>query len=194
LMEFGRDQKIVLSIGAIVVLMLFSRIEQATLLGMLVAATLMVLGLVVYSRPTCVIGMMIASGSAAASLGQQSLTVVGNLLNTGIGLIVPIYLLAWIALSAEEEPRPIVIRRGPALVTSVYAIVCLLSVGIVALTLGVVAPAVAISMSALMEIAIVLLTTIVGITILTFRDPRLADTGLTGEGSSTEETEGSTDN
>jgi len=190
LMEFGRDQKIVLTIGAIVVLTLFSQIETSTLLGMIMAAALMILGLLSYSRPTSVIGMMIASGSAAASLGQESLTVVGNLLNIAIGLFAPIYLLAWIALSAEEEPRPIIIRKGPALLTAIYAIACLLSVGVVAFTLGVFAPAVSIGMSALMEIAIVLLTATMGITILTFRNPRPASTGLTEEGSGPAETEG----
>lgn len=190
MMEFGRDQKIVLTIGAIVVLMLFSQIGTSTLLGMIVAAALMIVGLVSYSRPTSVIGMMIASGSAAASLGQESFTVVGNLLNAAIGLFAPIYLLAWIALSAEEEPRPILIRKGPALLTTIYAIACLLSVGVVAFMLGVVAPAVSIGMSALMEIAIVLLTATVGITILTFRNPRPASTDLTEEGSASGETEG----
>jgi hypothetical protein len=188
-MKLGRDHKIVLAIVAIIVLMLFSQIETSTLLGMIVAAALMVLGLVSYSRTTCVIGMMIASGSAAASLGQQSLTVVGNLLNTAIGLLVPIYLLAWIALSAEDEPRPIVIRRSPALLTAIYATACLLSVGVVALILGVIVPAVSIGMSALMEIAIVLLTTTVGITILTYRNPKPANTGLSEEESGPAETE-----
>jgi len=189
LMEFGRDQKIVLTIGAFVGLMLFSQIETSTFLGMIVAAALMIVGLVSYSRPTCVIGMMIASGSAAASLGQESFTVVGNLLNAAIGLFAPIYLLAWIALSAEEEPRPILIRKGPALLTAIYAIVCLLSVGVAAFTLGMVAPAVSTGMSALMEIAIVLLTATVGITILTFRNPRLANAGMTEEEGSPAETE-----
>ena len=189
MMELGRDQKIVLAIGSITVLLLFSQISTSTLLGMIVAAALMVVGLVSYSRPTSVIGMMIASGSAAASLEQQSLTVVGNLVNAAIGLFAPIYLLAWIALSAEEEPRPILIRKGPALLTTIYATACLLSVGAVAFTLGVFAPAVSIGMSALMEIAIVLLTATVGITILTFRNPKPASTGLTEEGSGLAETE-----
>jgi len=189
LMDFGRDQKIVLTIGAIIVLMLFSQIGTSTLLGMIVAAALMILGLVSYSRPTSVIGMLLASGSAAASIGQQSLTVVGNVLNAAIGLFVPIYLLAWIALSAEEESRPISLRRGPALMTTLYATVCLLSVGLVAFTLGVVAPAVSSGMSALMEIAIVLLTATMGITILTFRNPRPATTGLVEEESGSTTTE-----
>jgi hypothetical protein len=189
-MDFGRDQKIVLTIAAIVVLMLFSQIGTSTLIGMIMAAALMILGLVSYSRPTSVIGMMIASGSAAASIGQQSLTVVGNLLNAAIGLFAPIYLLAWIALSAEEEPRPIRIRRGPAILTAVYATACLLSVGVVAFALGVVAPAVSIGMPTLMEIAIVLLTATVGITVLTFRNPKPASTGLTEEEGGSADTEG----
>lgn len=189
-MNLNRDHKMALTVVAIVVLMLFCRIETSTLLGMVVAAALMVLGLMSYSRPTCVIGMMIASGSAAASLGQQSLTVVGNLLNTAIGLFAPIYLLAWIALSAEDEPGPLLIRKGPALLTTIYATACLLSVGVVALILGVIAPAVSIGMSALMEIAIVLLTATVGITILTSRNPRPASTSLTEEESGQAEAEG----
>ena len=190
MMEFGRDQKIVLTLGAIVVLMLFSKIETSTFLGMMVAAVLMILGLVSYSRPTSVLGMMIASGSAAVSIGEQSLTVVGNLLNAAIGLFVPIYLLAWIALSAEEESRTILIRRGPALLTAVYATACLLSVGVAAFALGVVAPAVSVGMSTLMELAIVLLAATVGITILTFRNPRPAGTDLTMEEGGSAETEG----
>jgi hypothetical protein len=189
-MELGRDQKIALTIAAIAVLMVFSRIETSTLLGMIVAAALVIVGLISYSRPTCVIGMMIASGSAAASFGQDSLTVVGNLLNAAIGLFAPIYLLAWIALSAEEEPRPILIKKGPALLTAFYATACLLSVGVVALILGVVAPAVSIGMSALMEISIVLLTATVGITLLTFRNPTPTTSGLVDEGSGPAETDG----
>jgi hypothetical protein len=186
-MDLGRDQRIVIAIAAVIVLMMFSQIGTSTLLGMLVAAALIVLGLVSYSRPTCVVGMMLVSGSAAASIGQQSLTVVGNLLNMALGLFVPIYLLAWIALSAEEEHMQILVRKGPALVTAIYATVCLLSVGVSAFILGVVAPAVSIGMSALMEIAIVLLTVTLGITVLTFRNPESVSTGLMeGEGSPVE--------
>jgi hypothetical protein len=52
-----------------------------------------------------------------------------------------------------------------------------------------VAPAVSTGMSALMEIAIILLTATVGITILTFRNPRLANAGITEEEGSPAETE-----
>ena len=188
-MEVTRDQKIVLTVASVLGLMLFARMETATLLSMIVAVALMILGLMSYSRPTSVIGMMIASGSAAASLGQESLTVVGNLLNITIGLFVPIYLLAWIALSAEEESRPISIRRGPAVLTAIFSTICLLSVGLVAFTLGVVAPAASIGMSLLMEIAIILLSAAIGITILTYKNPEQITTGTVEEAGGSAENE-----
>ena len=187
-MELGRNQKIVLTIAAIIVLTLFSQLGTSMLFGMIMAGALMIIGLVSYSRPASVIGMMLASGSAAASLGQQSMTVTGDILSAAIGLFAPIYLLAWIALSAEEEPKPFVIRRGPVFLTAIYAIACLLSVGVAAFTLGLVAPSISSGMSALMEIAIVLLTATVGITILTFRNPTPVSAGLAKEESGPPET------
>lgn len=170
-MELGRNHKIIFTVAAIGVLMLFTQIGTGTLLGMVFALALIILGLVSYSRPTSVLGMMIASGSAAASLPQQSMTVFADLLNLAIGFFAPIYVLVWIALSAEDETRPVIIRRRPAIWTSVYAVACLLSVGVAALALGIVAPRVSVGMSTLMEIAIVLLVGTIGITVLTVRNP-----------------------
>jgi hypothetical protein len=181
MMDIGGNEKILIAIVAIVDLMLFSQMEPSTLIGVLLAAVLVLVGLASLSRSTSVIGMMLASGSAAASLGHQSLTIVGNLLNSAIGLFLPVYLLAWIALSAEVEPRPLGIRRGPAVLTAIFAIVCLMSVGMVAFALGVAAPAISIGMSALMEIAIVLLTATTGIAILALRKPQLPVAGVPGE-------------
>ena len=189
-MEISRGQRMAISILAIIDLMLFSQMSTSTLLGMVVSAALLVMGLVSYSRPTSVIGMMLASGSAAASLTQESLTVVGNLFNAAIGLFLPVYLLAWIALSAEEEPRPILVRKGPAILTSIFAIICLFSVGLVGFALGYVAPSVAIGMSTLMEIAIVILAVTIGVTVLTSRNPSPTLTGpLEEEGGTPESVE-----
>lgn len=175
-MESTRELRVGLMIAAIASLMMFSRIGTGTLLGMIVAAALIFLGIVSYSRPASVIGLLIVCGSAAASLNQQSLTVVGNILNTVIGLLVPIYVLAWIALTSEGEPGPIGIMRKPAVLTAIYAVACLLSVGLVAVVLGVLTPAVSIGMPALMEIAIVLLAATLGIILLTSRNttPRIS--------------------
>lgn len=173
-MESTRELKIGLTFVAIALLLMFSSIGTSTLLGMVVAAALIVLGVVSYSRPTGVIGLLIASGSAAASLGQQSLTVVGNLLNMVIGLLAPVLILAWVALSAEEQQGPILVRRKPAILTAIYAAACMLSVGLVALSLGVLSPSISVGMPALMEISIILLTATLGVILLTSGNPRPA--------------------
>ena len=169
-MKIGREERTAIAVFAIIDLMLFSQLSTGTLLGMLVAAALVVLGLITYSRPTSVVGMLLASGSAAASLEGLSLTIVGDLLNIAIGLLIPVYLLAWVSFSAEVEPRQFMFRARPATLTAIFASACLLSVGAAALVLGLVVPAMSIGMSALMEIAIVLLVAAFGLILLTWKD------------------------
>ncbi len=183
-MEIGRNGRIAISAFATIDLMLFSQLSTSTLVGMLVGAALAMLGLVTYSRPTSVVGMMVVSGSAAASLEGLSLTVVGDVMNMLIGLFIPIYLIAWASFSAEVEPRQLAFRARPAAAMLTFVIACLLSVPIAALFLGLLTPAASTGMSTLMEIAIVLLVATLGIVLFTWRDP--SSTSQAPEGSGAE--------
>ncbi len=181
-MEIGREERVAIAVFAIIDIMLFTQLSTSTLLGLLVAAALVVLGLITFSRPTSVVGMMLAAGSAAASLEAQTLTIVGDLLNMVLGLFIPVYLLAWVSLSAEVEPRQLKLSGRPAAVAGIFAAACLFSVGATAFVLGLIVPAASIGMSALMEIAIVLLVATFGVIILTWKDYHsAAEIGTIGE-------------
>jgi hypothetical protein len=77
-----------------------------------------------------------------------------------------VIVLTWLALSAEDED--ISVRRRPSLVTSVYAVLGLLSVPITVAVAGLVQPAFAARISTMTEVAILLFASAVGAIALTF--------------------------
>ncbi len=172
-MVIGRNAKMVLALAAIAIMLLFSEMRAGTLLAIAVGAGLVLLGLASYYRPASVVGFMIAAGGAAVSNNPGSLTVVASWLNAIFGILIPVYVLAWVALnSAQDQSYQMMLRSKASAYTLMFMLACLVSVPVVALLTGLVSPHFSTAMSILTEIAIVLTVVTAGLIMLTAQMPR----------------------
>jgi len=168
----GRNAKIVMGLTAIAVMLMFSEMSVATLFATVVGAGLIMLGLLTFYRPASVIGLMIAAAAEAISNNPGSLTSISSVLNAVFGLLLPLYVLAWVSLSSGSEvPAELRIRTRASAFTLLFMLVCVMSVPVAALTLGLVSPRFSMSMSVLTEIALILGVATTGIIALTAQVP-----------------------
>ena len=86
--------------------------------------------------------------------------------------MLPLYVLAWVSLSSGSEvPAELRIRTRASAFTLLFMLVCVMSVPVAALTLGLVSPRFSMSMSVLTEIALILGVATTGIIALTAQVP-----------------------
>jgi len=147
-------------------MLVFASLDFGAIIAVLAGAVLVVAGLLNSYKPAAVVGMLLASIGAASAIQINTLTEASTLVTAIIGLFLPVIVLSWLALSAEEEIE-IRIGRRPSLVTSAYAIVCLFSVPIVVLIGGLIQPAIATRISTMTELAIALFVSAAGAVALT---------------------------
>lgn len=155
-----------LAILSAVAMLAFSKANFGTLIGVLAGDILVIAGLLNKYTPAAVFGMLVAAASTGASTDIYTLTETSSLMTAILGLFLPVIVLTWLALSAEDED--ISVRRRPSLVTSVYAVLGLLSVPITVAVAGLVQPAFAARISTMTEVAILLFASAVGAIALTF--------------------------
>jgi hypothetical protein len=176
-MIVGRTTKMALALAAIAVMMIFSETTPGSLLGSFVGAGLVLLGIVSYYRPACTAGLIIAAGSAAVSSSPGSLTAVASILNGVFGLLIPVFVLAWVSLtSTSEESYQMMLRSRASTYTVVYVLACIMSVPIAVLAIGLFAPEFSTAFSVLTEIALVLTVTTAGLIVLTSPRPAASRT------------------
>ena len=154
-----------LAILSAATMLAFSKANFGTLIGVLAGDILVIAGLLNKYMPAAVSGMLVATASTGASTDIYTLTETSTLMTAILGLFLPVIVLTWLALSAEEEE--ISVGRRPSLVTSAYAVISLLSVPIAIAVGGLFAPAVSTRISTMTEIAIVLFVATVGAVVLT---------------------------
>jgi hypothetical protein len=155
-------------------LMIFSRLTIFPLMAISVGIVVMFLGLEYSYRPASVIGMLVVALAASASISIPSLLTIGDLLTAFIGLLLPLLMLIWIALSAEEgENQQVAVIRRAAYVSVAYSLVCLWSAPLIVLVISLFTPTVAMSVSTLSEISIMMVATIAGGLVVLRRKPRI---------------------
>ena len=187
-MLVGRNARIIMGLAAIAVILMFSEMSAATLFATVVGAGLIMLGLVTFYRPASVIGLMITAAAGAISNNPGSLTSIPPVLNVVFGLLLPLYVLAWVSLSSGSEvPSELRIRSRASAFTILFMLVCALSVPVTALALGLFSPRFSMSMSVLTEIAVILGVTTTGIIVLTAQTPKRNPTTQQGPEAASEE-------
>lgn len=171
-MKITRTVKGVLALLAVAAMLAFSQVNPGILLASILGAGLVMIGLASYYRPASVAGLVIAAGSAAISNNPGSLAEVPSWLNAVLGLLVPTYVLAWVALtSGAEESYELMIRSKASAYTVMFMLACLLSVPVASLVVGALYPSFSVAMSPMAEIAIMLLVATVGVILLTSQAP-----------------------
>lgn len=158
--------------AAVVDMLVFSHLTFAALVISAIGVAMMLIGLFFSYRPAAVLGMLVVTICAAAAMEIATLLTVGNILSALAGLVLPASVLAWLALSAEEQVViDLFIARKPFALTAVYAASCIVSVAIFVLLLGLVSPALPATITVVTESAIMLVcATLLGLA-LTWRGP-----------------------
>ena len=144
-------------------MMAFSRLTLIPLIAMAIGGATILLGIVSSYRVASVLGLLVVITTAAASVELTSLLELGAIITAIVVLLLPILTLAWLALSAEEgDKQQVSIRRRPAIVALIFAIVCIWSAPLSVLVLSFFAPTVSMRVDILAEISIMLVATIAG--------------------------------
>jgi hypothetical protein len=164
--------KVILTVVAMIDLLAFSSVTTGTMLAFMVSTALVVLGIGSLYRPSAMVGFVIATIAAAISIEIDTMTVLGTMLTATFGLFFPVTILGWIALSAEQTDLPLIsLRSRETAFNILYSVCVLIAVPVFATLIGVFFPSMSVSISLLMEIAIILMVaTVLGI-IMTSREP-----------------------
>lgn len=153
-------------------LMAFSRITLLPLIAITIGAAAVMLGIVSSYRIASVLGMLVVIVTAAASVEIASLLELNAILTAIVALLLPIMILIWLALSAEEgERQQVLFRRKPGVIALAFGVICIWSAPLTMLTISFFAPAVAMRADILTEISIMLVVTIAGAIVLLRRKP-----------------------
>ena len=152
-------------------LLVFARATPLTLMVLGVGTILIFLGLIYEYKPASFLGLLISSAGAAASIEITTLTEISTVLTAIVGLLVPVSLLIWLTLSVEEGEGGASITKKPVLIAASYSLLCVWSVPVTTLVLGLFVPTLSMSISAMTEAAIMLMAVIVGAVILTRKGP-----------------------
>jgi hypothetical protein len=179
-MVFSRRVRLLIAIAAVVDLAVFSQHSILVILAQAIGAALILLGMSYDYRPSSLTGLLIVATASAAAIELPSLLEVGQILTAIVSLAIPMFMLTWLALSAEEgESKDVLLLKRPAIIALTFALICLFSAPIVILVMSLLAPTTATRTTPITEIAIILIVTVAGAIALTRRVP---ETSAVSEG------------
>jgi hypothetical protein len=180
---FSKRVRLLMAIVGVVDLAVFSQHSILVILAQAIGAALIILGIFYDYRPSSLTGLLIVATASAAAIELPSLLAVGQILTAIVSLAIPMFVLTWLALSAEEgESTDVLLLKRPATTALVFALVCLFSAPIVVLIMSLLAPTISTRITPTTEMAIILIATTVGTIVLTRRASAAARLPGTQEG------------
>ena len=157
---------------AVLAILSLGRMSAAGILAISVGTLLLAVGLWISYRPASVFGFMTLAIGSGLAIEFESVTEFSALMSASIGILVPVSIAGWVALSSEiEESIEIRIRNRATLLTIAYTAVCVFSVPIAALIIGLTVPNLSTHMTIITEAAIMLLAISTWVIVLTSRAP-----------------------
>jgi hypothetical protein len=172
---FSRRIRLLMAIVAVVDLAVFSQHSIIVILAQAIGAALILLGTFYDYRPSSLTGLLIVATASASAIDLPSLLEVGQILTAIVSLAIPMFVLTWLALSAEEgESTDVLLLKRPAIIALTFALICLFSAPVVILVMSLLAPTTSTRVTPMTEIAIMLIVTVVGAIALTRRVPETA--------------------
>ena len=175
-MRLALPPRILLVLLSVFVLLAFSKADPMTLLSVGIGTAAMLIGLGYAYRPASVAGMLLTALGAASAIEIPTVLDFGNMMTGILGLLIPVSLLAWIALAAEERnteyPLP---NRRALLLTALFSLACLWSVPLAVFVTGLFVPGASMRMTAISEISVLLVATAILGTMVMFRTDRIAE-------------------
>ena len=172
MITISRETRLVLVLVAAADMMLFSRITILPFISIAVGAIMILLGIEYSYRPASVVGLLVMSVTAAASIEISTMLELANVLTALVGIFLPVSTLTWLALSAEEgENQQVSIMKKPGIIALAYALVCVWSAPLTILVTALFVPTISMRMAVMTEIAIILIATIAGGVLLMRKKP-----------------------
>ncbi len=148
----------------------FTEATPLTLIALFLGGVMIVLGSLYSYRQGAFLGVLIVATGAASSINLESVLEVGPLLTAILGLLLPTFLLALHALRTEQGGIGLMGVRGKAAMTVLlFGVLCVFSAPLIAGLAGTALPTLTIRLSAIAEIAIMLIVTTAGGILLTRR-------------------------
>jgi len=175
LIAFSRRVRLILALVASIDLAVFSQHSLLVILAQAIGAALILLGLLSSYRPSSIIGLLLMATASASAIDLPSLLEVSQIFTAIVSLAIPMFVLTWLALSAEEgESTEVLLLKRPAIIALTFALICLFSAPVVTLVMSLLAPTASVRVTPITEIAIILVATVVGSIALTRRVPETA--------------------
>lgn len=172
MIAFPRWMRNAMVIALVIDMLVFSRATTLTIMGMVIGTAVVLIGLTYAYRIASFLGMLVIATVAGASVEIPTLTELSSLLTAMLALLLPIFALSWLALTAEEgERRDVTLMRRPLAIAITYSIVALWSAPLTILVMSLFIPTISIRLSVITEAAIMLIAAIVGVVILTRKNP-----------------------
>jgi hypothetical protein len=168
----SRGVRLILVIAASVDLVLFSQHGLLVIIAQAMGTVLIMLGLQSSYRPASLLGLLLVATASASAIELPSLLEVGQIITGLVSLAIPMLVLTWLALSAEEgESADVLLLKRPAIIAITFTLICLFSAPLVILVVSLFAPTTSMRITPMTEIAIILIVTVGGAVALTRRVP-----------------------
>ena len=158
---------------AVLAILTLGQMSAVGILAISVGTFLLLLGLWISYRPAAVFGFMTLAVGSGLAVDFDSVTDVSTLMSAAVGILIPVYITGWVALSSEiDGPVNVSIFNRPTLLTIGYTMACVFSVPVASLVIGVLTPAMATHVNVVTEAALMLLVIAILVVALTSRNPR----------------------
>ncbi len=152
--------KIAATVASASVMLIFTEVTLSTLIPILVGVSLIILSVGMSYRPPAVVGILTILAVSALATDIATLTDARNLFAATVSLYVPSLIMMWAALSAErDDDYELRMMTRPFGRFVIAAIVCLLSVPVFAVVLGILQPSMSMRLSTMAEMSLLLLVT-----------------------------------
>lgn len=175
MITLSKGARMILVVAAAADIMVFSRITTLPLIAIVVGTAMALLGIEYSYRPASFAGLLVMAMTGAASIEITSFLELDAVLTAMIGLLIPVLVLAWLALSAEEgERQQVSVMKKPAAISLGYVFTCLWSVPIVIFIMSLLIPTTSMRITMIAEVAIITIVTIAGGLFLARRRPAIS--------------------
>ena len=169
-MNIPRSVRFGMLIVAIIDLLIFANANPMTILAVGVGTVVLLMGMAYNYRPAAVLGMLITVIGATSAIQVATLLEVGSMMTAILGLLIPTSILIWLALSSDEgEDLDVHPASRSMWINAAFMLGCLLSAPVVVVIVSLLAPGVSMRMTAVSEIAILLVTAAILGTAITLR-------------------------
>jgi len=167
-----RGTRMTLVLAAVADILVFSTASPLTIFLAGIGAAMIAIGINYSFKPSSFIGLSMLAVTAALGMEIPSLTDISTLVVAIVGLLLPVFFLAMLALASEEPEHRMPIMRRPLLLSLGFAMLCVWAVPIVSILVSLFAPTLSVRLTPMTEAAVVLLAAIAGGVLLTYRTAR----------------------